>query len=123
MDYILSIVGVTGFFLAGKKVWWAWYVNIACQALWVTYAMVTAQYGFLIGAVVYSMVFIENARKWTKEHKRETTNNLDDASSSDHDEGENYGDYRLSVLDPGEEIAQESEVLGDYSGDGEASRQ
>ena len=28
---VLTLVGVTGFWLAGGKVWWCWYVNIVWQ--------------------------------------------------------------------------------------------
>lgn len=66
--WLLSIVGVIGFELAGRKIWWAWYVNIACQGLWFAYAIVTQQYGFLVGAFFYLYVFVKNAYKWTKEH-------------------------------------------------------
>lgn len=64
-SFILTAVGVAGFILAGRKIWWAWYVNIACQALWVAYALGTHQYGFLISAAVYTVVFTMNARNWT----------------------------------------------------------
>ena len=66
--WLLSIVGVIGFELAGRKIWWAWYVNIGCQGLWFTYAIITQQYGFLVGAFFYLYVFVKNAYKWTKEH-------------------------------------------------------
>lgn len=68
--WLLSIVGVAGFMLAGKKVWWAWYVNIANQILWFAYATITQQWGFLAGVLVYSVVFVRNAYLWTKEHKQ-----------------------------------------------------
>ena len=68
-DYILSIAGVAGFILAGKKIWWAWYVNIAAQFIWFAYAFVTHQYGFFIGSVIYFLVFSKNAYGWTKEHQ------------------------------------------------------
>lgn len=68
-SYILTGVGLCGFWLAGKKVWWAWYVNIANQALWATYSIVTQQWGFLIGCAFYLAVFIRNAIAWTREHK------------------------------------------------------
>lgn len=71
--WVLSIVGVMGFLLAGRKVWWAWYVNIACQGLWFTYAIVSEQYGFFVGAFFYLAVFVINAYKWTKEHYHPTT--------------------------------------------------
>lgn len=67
--WLLSIVGVIGFELAGRKIWWAWYVNIGCQGLWFAYAIVTQQYGFLVGAFFYLYVFCKNAYKWTKEHR------------------------------------------------------
>lgn len=66
-SWLLTIVGVTGFILAGRKVWWAWYINLACQVLWFAYAIVTAQYGFIAAALVYSVVFTQNAVKWTRE--------------------------------------------------------
>lgn len=69
MDWIVTVVGLTGFILAGRKIWWAWYVNLACQALWVIYAFTTHQYAFLVSAAVYSVVFGQNALKWTKEHR------------------------------------------------------
>jgi hypothetical protein len=67
MDWILTAVGLTGFILAGQKVWWAWYVNIACQVLWFWYAISTEQYGFIVASVVYTIVFTRNAIKWTRE--------------------------------------------------------
>lgn len=67
-SWILSIVGLIGFFLAGSKIWWAWYVNIANQVLWTAYSIVTEQWGFLAGTAFYMYVFIRNAYLWTKDH-------------------------------------------------------
>lgn len=66
-SWILTAVGVTGFVLAGRKVWWAWYVNLACQGLWFTYATVTHQWGFIVAACVYTVVFTQNAVRWTRD--------------------------------------------------------
>jgi hypothetical protein len=68
-SYILTAVGITGFFLAGRKVWWSWYINIFCQVLWFAYALVTTQYGFIAAALLYTVVFGKNAWQWTKEHR------------------------------------------------------
>lgn len=68
-SWILSAVGLLGFFLAGSKVWWAWYVNIFNQVIWTAYAIITQQWGFLVGTAFYFVVFIRNAVKWTKEHR------------------------------------------------------
>lgn len=70
-SWILTAVGLTGFFLAGKRVWWCWYINIACQVLWFSYALVTKQYGFIVASLAYTVVFTQNAIQWTKEHKEE----------------------------------------------------
>lgn len=67
-SFVLTAIGLTGFFLAGKKIWWSWYINIFNQILWLTYAWVTGQLGFWIGAIVYLSLFIKNARDWTREH-------------------------------------------------------
>lgn len=66
-SWVLTAVGVTGFILAGRKVWWAWYVNIGCQALWLAYAITTHQWGFIVASVVYTAVFTQNATRWTRE--------------------------------------------------------
>jgi hypothetical protein len=66
-SYILVIVGLFGFIVVGRKNWWGWYVNLAGQALWFTYAVVTQQWGFIIGSVAYTVIFSLNAYKWTRE--------------------------------------------------------
>ena len=68
-SWLLTAVGLTGFILAGRKVWWCWYVNLACQGLWFAYALVTKQYGFIAASVVYTVVFAQNAIRWTREHR------------------------------------------------------
>lgn len=70
-SWILGAVGMTGFILSGHKVWWSWYINLGCQALWFIYAFVTEQYGFVATALVYTVVFAKNAISWTREHRRE----------------------------------------------------
>lgn len=72
-SWLLTAVGVTGFVLAGRKVWWAWYVNLACQGLWLTYALVTSQYGFIVASGIYVVVFTRNAIRWTREHRDRVT--------------------------------------------------
>ena len=67
-SWILTAVGLTGFVFVGRKDWWAWYINIGCQVLWFSYAIVTAQYGFIVAALAYTIVFTRNAIKWTKDH-------------------------------------------------------
>ena len=70
-SWVLTIVGLTCFWLAGRKVWWAWYVGIAGQFLWLIYSITTQQWGFVVGVAAYSLVYVQNAIKWTKEHREE----------------------------------------------------
>jgi hypothetical protein len=32
-SWVLTAVGVTGLYLAGRKVWWAWFVGLGAQVL------------------------------------------------------------------------------------------
>lgn len=70
-SYLLTVVGLTGFALATYKVWWCWYINIFCQALWFTYAIVTEQYGFIAASIAYTVVFTNSAIKWTRDRKKQ----------------------------------------------------
>ena len=68
-SWALTAVGLTCFWLAGRKVWWAWYVGIAGQLLWAAYSLITWQIGFMVGVVAYSFVYVKNAIAWTAEHR------------------------------------------------------
>lgn len=68
-SWVLTLMGVSCFFLAGRKVWWAWYVGLATQVVWVAYSVVTQQWGFLAGCALYTFVYTKNAVAWTAEHK------------------------------------------------------
>lgn len=68
LSWAVTVIGITGFFLAGRKVWWCWYLNIFCQVLWYAYAYFSETPAFYIAASFYSIVFGLNAYKWSKEH-------------------------------------------------------
>lgn len=74
-SWIVTILGLLGFWLAGKKLWWSWYINIANQVMWVIFALVTDYYAFLVGTAFYLVVFSRNAYLWTTEHF-ETSNKV-----------------------------------------------
>lgn len=69
-SWALTLTGVTTFVLAGRKTWWAWYVGLVAQGLWLAYSLITMQWGFLLGVVVYSIVYARNAYLWTREHRQ-----------------------------------------------------
>lgn len=76
-SWLLSITGAASFYLAGRKLWWAWWVSVAMQGLWLAYAVATRQYGFLVGVFLYGGVYLKNALSWTAEHFAPTRNEQD----------------------------------------------
>ena len=68
LSWVVTLIGLIGFWLSGKKLWWAWYINIANQLLWVAFAIFSGYYIFLVAAGFYLVVFSRNAYLWTKEH-------------------------------------------------------
>lgn len=63
-SWVLSCIGVTGLLLIGKRKWWAWGIAALNEMLWICYALITRQYGFIFGALAYMTVHAHNARKW-----------------------------------------------------------
>jgi hypothetical protein len=68
LSWIVTVIGIGGFFLAGRKIWWCWYVNLICQVFWFMYAWVTNTPAFFVTAFFYTIIFSMNAYKWSKEH-------------------------------------------------------
>src|SRR5690606_39445158 len=66
-SYALGALGVLGIWLAGRKSAWGWAVGFGAQFLWLTYALVTQQYGFVLTAVAYGAVYARNWWRWTHE--------------------------------------------------------
>lgn len=67
---ILSIVGLTGLYVAGRKSHWGWFIGLGAQFLWAIFAITTAQYGFLLSVVGYGWVYWTNWRKWRAEVRK-----------------------------------------------------
>lgn len=63
-SYLLTAVGLLIFWLAGNKRWEAWLLGLFNQVLWVSYAIATDQYGWIIGAAAYGAMYARNLRKW-----------------------------------------------------------
>jgi hypothetical protein len=65
-SYLLTGVGITGLYLAGRRKAWGWAVGIGAQSLWVTYAIATHQWGFIVSSVAYTVVYTKNFLAWQK---------------------------------------------------------
>lgn len=70
-SWLLSITGILGMYLAGKRLAVGWLVGLLSEALWLIYAIVTKQWGFLLGVAAYSYVFYANWRAWSKTSEEE----------------------------------------------------
>lgn len=83
LSWLVGAIGISGFFLAGRKVWWSWYVNIACQLFWVLYAIASSTPAFLVTAAFYTAVFSINAWKWTRD-RHKVSPDAEDSNTVQH---------------------------------------
>lgn len=67
----LAAIGILGIYLAGSRNIWGWAVSFGAQAMWIVFAIVTTQYGFILSALVYGFVYGRNFIKWRNEKKAE----------------------------------------------------
>ncbi|MFB7936666.1 hypothetical protein [Streptomyces sp. NPDC056049] len=65
-SYILTAVGVFGLWLAGRKSKFGWAVGLGAQVLWLSYAVTTEQWGFILSAVAYGWVYSKNFLAWRR---------------------------------------------------------
>lgn len=70
-SWILTFVGISGLYLAGRKRWAGWAIGLGAQVLWVAYAVATRQWGFIFSAIAYGSVYALNVRRWRAEKKAE----------------------------------------------------
>lgn len=63
-SFVLMAFGVAGIYLAGRDKAVGWAIGMFAQILWLIYGLVTGQYGFLISAVVYGIVYTKNFLAW-----------------------------------------------------------
>lgn len=63
-SYLLAAVGILGLLLAGRRRAIGWAIGFGAQALWVIYAIVTDQPGFIVSALAYAAVYARNWWVW-----------------------------------------------------------
>lgn len=66
-SWLLAAGGILGIYLAGRKQAVGWLVGLGMQSVWLTYAVATRQWGFLVTAVAYGAVYAKNWRSWRRE--------------------------------------------------------
>lgn len=77
-SWLLAALGISALFIAAKRPKAGWTFAICVQALWVAYALVTRQYGFLVSAAAYALVYARLLR-----HSRSTVGRLTDTETTD----------------------------------------
>lgn len=68
-SWILATIGVSGIFLVGRKTIWGWPVLFLNECIWIVYAITTEQYGFIVAAVAYGIVYVKSFLQWNKDEK------------------------------------------------------
>ena len=66
-SYVLAAIGVAGIFFVGRKTVWGWLVLLFNEVLWIAYALITNQYGFILSAIAYAIVYIKSYLLWRQE--------------------------------------------------------
>jgi len=66
-SYVLAAIGVTGIFFVGRKTIWGWHILLLNETLWITYAVITKQYGFIFSALAYGVVYVKSYFLWRRE--------------------------------------------------------
>lgn len=66
-SWLLAIMGIAGMFFVGKKRWEAFVWLIVVECLWTIFAITSNQHGFILGSIVYGVVYVKNAIRWRKE--------------------------------------------------------
>ena len=65
-SWVLVGLGVLGMWLAGRRLAVGWAVAIVNESLWIVYAVQTEQWGFIVGAAIYIVVFARNWLRWSR---------------------------------------------------------
>lgn len=68
-SWVLAAIGVSGIFLVGRKTIWGWMVLLLNECIWIVYAITTQQYGFIVAAVAYGIVYVKSFLQWNKDEK------------------------------------------------------
>jgi hypothetical protein len=58
--WLLTGLQVLGLWAAGRRLWWAWLLGAGVQPVWIVYAVLTSQLGFVPGCLVSAAVQLRN---------------------------------------------------------------
>lgn len=88
-SFALVFIGAGAWWLVGRNVALGWAAAIFNETLWIVYGILSYQYGFILGGLIYIVVFYRNYRKWSR------VNGYKEDGKSDHrDPGGSRGEGR-----------------------------
>lgn len=66
--WLLTTMQVTGMWALGKSRPWGWLLGTAAQPVWIAYAVVTSQLGFVPGCLISTVVQLGGYRRAVADH-------------------------------------------------------
>jgi len=66
-SWILAAIGITGIYFVGRKTVWGWLVLLVNEVIWIVYATTTKQYGFIVSAIAYAVVYVRSFLHWRRD--------------------------------------------------------
>lgn len=66
-SWVLATIGVLGIYFVGRKTVWGWLVLLVNEVIWIVYALTTKQYGFIVSAIAYAIVYIRSFIHWRRD--------------------------------------------------------
>lgn len=70
-SWVLAAIGVCGIYFVGRKTVWGWIVLLCNEVIWIVYATTTKQYGFIVSAVAYGVVYVRSFIHWRRDDARQ----------------------------------------------------
>lgn len=70
-SWALAIAGLLGAYLAGKKLAVGWLVRAGAQLLWLPYAVISRQWGFIVTGLAFFAVYGRNWLLWREQDQPE----------------------------------------------------
>lgn len=67
--FCMEIIGVTGMWFVGKKIWWGWLIIIVHTIPWFIYAVSHNKPGFIAMSLMWWAVHWRNMIRWRREQQ------------------------------------------------------
>ena len=64
LSWVLASLSIIGVYFVGSYKVWAWAYLFFLEILWAAYGYFTGQFGFILGAIGYMVIYMINYKKW-----------------------------------------------------------